>query len=56
MKQLFGKAVTARRFRLSLLAAGLFSLSVYTYAASVTVGVGPTLPKVPFSPTSTPAR
>ena len=38
MKQLFGKAVTARRFRLSLLAAGLFSLSVYTYAASVTVG------------------
>lgn len=55
MKQLFGKAVTARRFRLSLLAAGLFSLSVYTYAASVTVG-GPTLPKVPFSPTSTPAR
>ena len=31
----------------SLLAAGLFSLSVYTYAASVTVA-GPTLPKVPF--------
>ena len=38
MKQLFGKAVTARRFRLSLLAAGLFSLSVSTFAASVTVG------------------
>jgi len=38
MKQLFGKAVTARRFRLSLLAAGLFSLSVNTFAAGVTVG------------------
>jgi osmoprotectant transport system substrate-binding protein len=38
MKHILGFPVNARRFRLSLLAAGLFSLSFSVLAESVTIG------------------